>query len=112
MQIAIYWAINLLLFVFMYGTTSLIPFIIWIVFMVCVWAYEGFRYSNYIQKTYPDEYSAIISRKKSLKAHFKLPKSTKDQELKINQQRIKQVIVSIIIWFILAPVVLILGAIN
>ena len=65
-----------------------------------------------MRKTYPDEYSAIISRKKSLKAHFKLSKRTKDQELKNNQQRIKQVIVSIFIWFVLVPIVIALGAIN
>lgn len=112
MRIVIYWAINLLLFVFMYGTNPFIPFIIWIVIMMCIWIYEGYGYNNYIQEKYPEEYAAVTGRKKTLKAHFKLSKSTKDQELKINQQRIKQVIVSIIIWFILAPVVLILGAIN
>ena len=79
---------------------------------MCIWIYEGYGYNNYIQEKYPEEYAAVTGRKKTLKAHFKLSKSTKDQELKINQQRIKQVIVSIIIWFFLAPVVIALGAIN
>lgn len=111
LPIVIYWAINMLLFAFIYGTYPIIPFFIWTVFFMCVWVYEGSRYSNYIQKKYPDEHSAVIRRNKSLRNHFKLSASTEDQELRINQRRIKQVIVSLLIWFVLVPIVLVLGVI-
>ena len=109
--IVIYWAVNMLLFAFMYGTNPFIPVIVWMIFMMFIWIYEGYGYNNYIQEKYPEEYAAVTGRKKTLKDHFKLSESTCDQELKIKQKRFKQFIISVPIWFVLAPAVSILGAI-
>lgn len=112
MRIAIYWAINLMLFAFMYGADPFVPAIIWMVFLFCLWIYEGYGYNNYIQDKYPEEYAAVTGRKKTLKDHLKFSESTEDQELKIRQKRFKQFIISVYIWFVLGPTVLILGAIH
>lgn len=112
MRIIIYWAINLLLFVFMYGADPFVPAIIWMTFMMFIWIYEVCRYYNFLQKNYPEEYSKLVKRKTTLKKHLKFHMGTDDNNLKINQKRFKQILISVPIWFVLAPAASILGALH
>ena len=109
--IIIYWAINILLFAFMYGSKPITPAIIWMTVMMLIWIFEVFKYYNFLQKNYPEEYSQLVNKKTTLKKHLKFYVATDDNDLKANQKRFKQILISIPIWFVLAPTVSIIGAI-